>query len=158
MSESLRALARRIAAARTTHAVTPPYTTFTVPGAPRTKKNHGARIWRKDRRGRSRAYHVPSEAFSAWQAAATIRLAPLVRRGPFPIPKAARLGCCATFYRDAAWGDAVGYYQGLADLLQHVGVLEDDVSIVHWDGSRLLVDRTHPRTVVVLTVLDAGDR
>ena len=59
--------------------------------------------------------------------------------------------CMATFYRDAERGDATGYYQGLADVLQEIGVVTDDKHLTQWDGSRLLVDKANPRVVVTLT-------
>ena len=67
------------------------------------------------------------------------------------------LNCRALFYRDANRGDAVGYYQGLADVLEEIGLLADDEHIVSWDGSRLLLDRVNPRVEVTLTPLAAGE-
>lgn len=121
--------------------------TFTIHGAPRTKKNHGSVIMR----GR-RKFHIPSEAWTIWSRIGAHELGPLVKRcpGAMPIPKAVKVNCRALFFREALNGDAVGYYQGLADLLQYAGVLEDDVSIVSWDGSRLLKDATKPRVEIVL--------
>ena len=60
--------------------------------------------------------------------------------------------CRALFYRDAARGDAVGYYQGLADLLEKRGVISNDKWLVSWDGSRLEIDKENPRVEVTLTV------
>lgn len=117
-----------------------------VSGAPRTKKNHGSVI----QRGRSR-FHIPSAAWTAWTAGATI----LVNGAPMGLRLARALiatpvNCRALFYRDANRGDAVGYYQGLADLLEKRQVVEDDVLIVSWDGSRLLKDTANPRVELVL--------
>lgn len=79
-------------------------------------------------------------------------LRPLVfeRRHLLPIPKTVKLNCRALFFRDANAGDAVGYYQGLADVLQEAGILQDDVSIVSWDGTRLTKDANDPRVELVL--------
>lgn len=66
------------------------------------------------------------------------------------------LNCAAIFYRDANRGDAVGYYQGLADALESAGVLSDDKWIMQWDGTRLAKDAKRPRIEVTLTALD-GD-
>jgi hypothetical protein len=63
------------------------------------------------------------------------------------------LNCCAIFYRDADRGDAVGYYQGLADALEAAGVVADDKWIKQWDGSRLAKDADWPRIDVVLTAI-----
>lgn len=63
------------------------------------------------------------------------------------------LNCAAIFYRDANRGDAVGYYQWLADALESAGVLSNDKWIVQWDGSRLAKDAKRPRIEVTLTAL-----
>jgi hypothetical protein len=63
--------------------------------------------------------------------------------------------CAAIFYRDANRGDAVGYYQGLADVLEKAQVITNDKFITQWDGSRLLVDRENPRVELVLTEVAA---
>lgn len=115
---------------------------FTVHGAPRTKKNHGRLV--RPGRGR-RTVLLPSKPWETW--AKTARLEGL--RGPLP-RLAVPLNCRALFYRDAARGDAVGFMQGLADLLQKRGVVADDKWLVAWDGSRLLLDRQHPRVEVEL--------
>lgn len=121
-----------------------------ISGAPRTKKNHGRVI----QRGRRR-FHIPSDAWTMWSRLGALELAQILRRESrmFPIAKSVNLNCRALFYRDALMGDAVGYYQGLADLLQYAGVLEDDVSLVSWDGSRLLKDADRPRVELLLTVI-----
>ena len=131
-----------------------------IPSAPRTKKTSN-RVVRVGTRGRcpvckqqigGRPLVLPSEAWEAWrdanlpwlrQAAAKIGACPL--RVP--------VNCAAIFFRDAARGDAVGYYQGLADLLQEAGVVIDDRWIETWDGSRIQVDHDRPRTEVTLTWL-----
>ena len=127
--------------------------TLTIPSPPRTKKNHGSVV-----AVRGKPVHLPSKAWMEWVVRASFFLhpvlAPYTKRKLLPIDKAVRLNCAATFYRDAARGDAVGYYQGLADLLEKVGVLANDVSLVSWDGSRLAKDADDPRTVVCLTLAE----
>lgn len=117
---------------------------LTVTGAPRTKKNHGGVI----QRGRRR-FHVPSVPYQRW--ALTARIEAYEQWGaPGCVPIDAPVNCRALFYRDRAAGDAVGYYQGLADLLERRGVIRNDVLIVSWDGSRLLKDAANPRVELVL--------
>lgn len=123
---------------------------LTISGAPRTKKNHGSVIQRGKRR-----FHIPSAAWSRWVAAADIfwnggRLGALSQ----PLIDES-VNCRALFYRDADRGDAVGYYQGLADLLEKRGIVADDRQIVSWDGSRLLKDATNPRVELTLEVASA---
>jgi Holliday junction resolvase RusA-like endonuclease len=111
-------------------------------GAPRTKKTSN-RIFRPA--GTKRLRIVPSATHQAWFAAAL----PQVRvqnAGNAPITQP--VSVAAVFYRDALRGDAVGYYQALADLLERSGVVEDDKWIVDWDGSRLRKDADRPRIEV----------
>lgn len=116
-------------------------------GAPRTKKNHGRIVPRG-------GAHImlPSKQWEAWckQLAPQLR-ASLESRGIAPITRS--VNCRALFYRDALRGDAVGFFQGLADLLQHGGVVSDDKWIRAWDGSRLLKDATRPRVELELTAI-----
>ena len=118
--------------------------TILILGPPRTKKNHG-RLVRNARTGRQRM--IPSAAFIAYQDSA---LAQIAMRGKPPM-LARPLNCAAIFYRDAERGDAVGYYQALADILQKAGVVADDKFIVSWDGSRLSKSKRSPRVEIVLT-------
>ena len=115
-----------------------------IEGAPRTKKNSG-RIVRNKRTGQPKL--LPSEQWQRWVNTSIVI-------SEYPIePIAVPVNCRAIFYRDARRGDAVGYYQGLADLLEHRGIVTDDKFIVSWDGSRLEVDRESPRVEVTLEIL-----
>lgn len=131
-----------------------------VSGAPRTKKNHGILTTAG---GRPRMF--PSKPWTTWakEALVFINDHPLVnipnvgpmlrtpsRTRPWQ-PLERLLNCTAIFYRQTFGGDAVGFYQGLADLLEHRGVVLNDSQIVSWDGSRLLKDAQNPRTEIVLT-------
>lgn len=133
-----------------------------IPGPPRTKKNHGRRVIVD-----GQLKTMPSVAWCVW----CDRVAPLLRlvmqrlacgqdraecggavacgqqRGPIDF----EVNCRALFYRDANQGDAVGYYQGLADVLEKGQVVKDDKWIVSWDGSRLCKDAASPRVEVLLT-------
>ena len=118
--------------------------TLLIRGAPRTKKNHGRRI----KRGR-RIFHVPSEGHEAWASAAILQLTAQMReRDVIDWDVNVR----ALIYRDARRGDAVGYYQAIADILERGGVLVNDVCCVSWDGSRLLKDADDPRVEITLTL------
>jgi len=107
--------------------------TFTLPVTPRTKKNHGSVI----KRGK-RKFHIPSNPYRVMEAAIVAwandvpgnLLIGCVVRCACELELAQPLNCAAIFYRDANRGDAVGYYQGLADALEAAGVLSDDKWIV----------------------------
>lgn len=119
-----------------------------VPGPPRTKKNHGRLI-----KVGGQPRMLPSKPWSDWCK----RVAPALERamkaaGVPPISQPCN--CSATFFREVATGDAVGFYQGLADVLEHGGVVANDRFIVSWDGSRLAKDRDRPRVEVTLTMLE----
>ena len=78
-----------------------------------------------------------------------------------PEPIAFPVNITATFYRERRIGDAVGFYQALADFLElclsckgkpgkcscGVGafLLENDRWLASWDGSRLAKDPKNPR-------------
>lgn len=136
---------------------------FVLPVTPRTKKNHGSVIQRGGRK-----FHIPSKAYSTMEAQvsewAETSLVMDANKSPVldsrckavraaQLRLAQPLNCAAIFYRDANRGDAVGYYQGLADALESAGVLSDDKWIVQWDGSRLAKDAKRPRIEVTLTAL-----
>lgn len=130
--------------------------TFVLPVVPRTKKNHGQVVQRGTRK-----FHVSSDAYQEMEAKIksfscslggyVLHRSHLVLLASFRL--AQPLNCCAIFYRDADRGDAVGYYQGLADCLEAAGVVSDDKWIAQWDGSRLTKDANRPRIEVVLTAL-----
>ncbi len=132
--------------------------TFVLPVTPRTKKN--SRVHAKVR---GRTVPLPSDAYRRDM------LNPILQgkasRAPWLLlfdyqsqcsilaNLAQPLNCAAIFYRDANRGDAVGYYQGLADALESAGVLSNDKWIMQWDGSRLAKDAKRPRIEVTLTAL-----
>lgn len=116
---------------------------FTVPGAPRTKKNSG-KIWNRGNRRIIR----PSEAWLEWRDMVKRYTA---TKPEFRLRIDKPVNCCAHFYRDREAGDSHGYYNGIADVLQEIEVVVDDKWLVSWDGSRLLKDNMRPRTEVVLT-------
>lgn len=123
---------------------------LTVRGIPRTKKNSGRIVPRG-------ACHImlPSEAWSAWCALVAPQLqAAMQGAGLAPIERP--MNCRAVFYREADRGDAVGFYQGLADVLEHGGVVANDRWIVSWDGSRLSKDKHNPRVELTLTDTESG--
>ena len=119
---------------------------LTVTGAPRTKKNS----MQINARGGS-PVPFPSKAWRQWLKNADVVGFDVPARFPFPVDYP--VNCRAIFFRDRRIGDAVGYYQGLADLLEKRDVVADDKWIVSWDGSRLDCDRERPRVEVELEVM-----
>src|ERR1700691_2585374 len=93
---------------------------FTTPSAPRTKKNSG-RIVYISKGGVRTPRFMPSIAFRDWNKTAQVWLSvnarPKLAR-EYPAGIAFEVNCRALFYRDALRGDAVGFYQALADALE----------------------------------------
>jgi Holliday junction resolvase RusA-like endonuclease len=126
---------------------------FTIPGPPRTKKNSGRIVQAS---GRPRM--LPSKAFEEWNKQAQIYLMLEKSRCrdswvgfmPYMDP----VNCRALFFVDR-WpaGDAVGYYQALADALEDAGIVENDRLISSWDGSRVILDKENPRIEVELRLI-----
>jgi Holliday junction resolvase RusA-like endonuclease len=115
---------------------------FTIPGAPRTSKNH---TWRT-----KAGHQMPSMAYMEWNRQAVVHCLLVRACGRSNLPVRTEVNCCALFYREALTGDAVGYYQALADTLEKAGIVENDRLIVSWDGSRMLKDAKNPRVEVTL--------
>lgn len=137
---------------------------FTVPGAPRTKKNHGEVVFNGPRcpcckRGKFPKV-LPSPQFREWNEQAQLWLMKVKVVNPPEGPQrrraiAVEVNCRALFYRDKLTGDANGYYQALADALEEAGIVENDRLIVSWNGSLLLKDAKNPRIEVTLEAIQA---
>ncbi len=136
---------------------------LTIPGAPRTKKNHAQIV-----QALGRPVLVPSPQYKKWFRGAMSHVP--VFHSAFnqvgvPIPITNQVSVKATFFRDANIGDAVGYYESLGDFLQAprykngkrtrngAGIIEDDRQIRDWDGSRLKKDAACPRIEVAITII-----
>ena len=140
---------------------------FTILGPPRTKKTSNRLI-------RVGGFHkvLPSKAYCDWLKTA-LQWGPMIRhaarKAHFDVPLQGRVAIRATFFRDANRGDLTGYEQALADALQEplyrgmkqiregIGIIQDDRQIVHWDGTRLAVDRENPRVEVEVILLEDTD-
>jgi hypothetical protein len=142
--------------------------TFVLPVTPRTKKNSRTHVRKRAKTGNMITVPLPSDAYREMEgqivmwartSLATDANRSLVFDRNNKACRAERLflaqpiNCCAIFYRDADRGDAVGYYQGLADALEAAGVVADDKWIKQWDGSRLAKDAGRPRIEVTLTAI-----
>lgn len=122
---------------------------FVLPGPPRTKKNSG----RIKNVGRHKVI-APSLAWLAWRDDCRLYAA---GRPELQLLLSAPVNCRALFYRDADRGDASGYYNGLGDVLEELGVVLNDKYLVSWDGSRMRKDAENPRTEIVLCVLSSTE-
>ena len=135
--------------------------TFVLPFVPRTKKNSRTHVRKRAKTGNMITVPLPSSAYREMEG----RIVAWARGIPgnvlvgcvvwcaCELNLAQPLNCTAIFCRDADRGDAVGYYQGLADALEAAGVVADDKWIKQWDGSRLAKDAKRPRIEVTLTAI-----
>lgn len=129
---------------------------FVVYGTIRTKKNHPRRL----RRG-TRTYTVPSEAHEHWEMNAMRSLPEIRRRAAalgIGLPIGADVNCAALIYRHADVGDAVGFYESIADWMQGAGIVKNDVQVRSWDGTRLMKDAERPRVEITLDELPAREK
>lgn len=144
--------------------------TFSILGAPRTKKTSN-RIIQIKAKGGGRGFTkiLPSEAHEAWFKDALFQ-APAIRQRlsamGLELPILGSICVSATFYRERNAGDLLGFAQALADWMQEpkmlpsgkqsragAGIIRDDVQIIAWDGSRLSKDASCPRIDVSLQVV-----
>lgn len=119
---------------------------------PRTKKNSGDILCPHQIRGIKFHAIQPSPAYRKWESGCK-RAALYDRTAP---PITWDVNCEALIYRESRIGDAVGYYQAIADCLQTLGVVDDDKRIVSWDGTRMLKDAENPRVEIVLTAVEGA--
>lgn len=120
--------------------------TFTIPIAPVTKKNH-QEIYRNPKTGKR--FITQSKQYKAYEAACLLHIP---RRARKKIESEVNLK--ALFYMPTRRRvDLVNLLEALQDVLVLAGVLADDNSniVVSTDGSRVLLDRDNPRTVVEIT-------
>lgn len=135
--------------------------TFVLPVTPRTKKNSRKHIKRRSKSGKVITVPLPSDAYSKMEAEIVAwandipgnLLVGCVVRCACELELAQPLNCAAIFHREKNIGDAVGYYQGLADALEAAGIVADDKWITQWDGSRLAKDADRSRIEVTLRAL-----
>lgn len=139
---------------------------FVIAGPPRTKKNSG-RIVTIPNKGARRCpvcNHVagypkllPSEQYGIWLESALeqcLVIKSRLRQQGIQLPVAGLVSIKALIYRAQASGDLCGYLQAIGDMLQAAEIIQDDVQIDSWDGSRRLKDAARPRVEMWITVLE----
>lgn len=115
-------------------------------GTPRTKKN-SARIVSVGRGYRL----LPSEAYEQYEAAALWQ----IRRPREPISSAVNVKC--VYYMPTRRRvDLCNLLEATCDILVRAGVLADDNSniVAGHDGSRVMVDKAHPRVEIEIGGLE----
>ena len=120
--------------------------TTTIFGTPTTKKNHSRFI----RPG----LILPSKPWCAYEKDSLPQLK-AAWKGQDALCRP--LNMKATIHRAKLSGDLIGYLQGICDLLEKSGIVENDKWILGFDGSRLEKDAVNPRVVIVLSYLEDTD-
>jgi Holliday junction resolvase RusA-like endonuclease len=133
---------------------------YTILGDPRTKKNSMEIVsfGRKCPACGKRQYNklVQSKANREFTEAALWQLKPIP---PRPIECAVNVKCI--FYMQTRRKvDGLNLLAAIDDLLVSAGILEDDNSriVVGHDGSRVLYDKTNPRTEITITKIPADEQ
>ena len=119
---------------------------FTIPVAPRTKKNsQEIRI----NRHTGKYYISPSKIYERYAREAAIFIRDYGINEPVNVK--------AVYYRKTKHRvDLTNLHEALHDVLVHCGALEDDNCkiVVSTDGSRVDYDKDNPRTEVEITFLE----
>lgn len=119
----------------------------TLKGAPRTKKNHQQIL--KNRSGRP--FVAPSKEFLVYQEQCLWQ----IRAPRRAISEAVNVK--AVYYMpDHRRVDLTNLLEATCDILVKAGVLADDCAaiVAGHDGSRVLLDRLHPRVEIAITRLE----
>lgn len=154
---------------------------ITLPGPPRTKKTHNriVKFTGRDKKGNQREFLSvrPSEAYEDWLKNILTNTIPIKRQlldygrsqGLVKLPILNDVSVACHIYRDKNGGDLLGYLNAVADAIQEprytwsngkqkktrdgLGIIDDDVQIVAWDGSQMLLDRDRPRVELSITII-----
>ena len=115
-----------------------------LPGEPRTKKNSGQIIF-----AGGRPMLIPSEQYREYSQTCVWRI-PGWQKCRINYPVNMR---CVYYMATRRKVDLVNLIEATCDILVDAGVLADDDSkiVVSHDGSRVLIDRDHPRAEITIT-------
>lgn len=121
---------------------------FTIPLSPITKKNH-QQIVNNPKTGKP--FVIPSRQYKEYEENAMW----FIPRPQKPIGEPVNVRCL--FYLPTRRkGDLTNYLEAIDDVMVKCGLLEDDnyTIIQSHDGSRVLYDKAHPRTEVLITSVE----
>lgn len=117
---------------------------LTLHGVMRTKKNSQRIFALKGTQPRA----LPSAAYCAWCDAATTAVM-LAKLGDLKLNF--DMNFQAVFYMPKDNCDLTGLKDGLADFAQKAGLITNDKLIRRWDGSKVVIDRNHPRVELLIS-------
>lgn len=122
--------------------------TFTIPFPPVTKKNH-QQIRRNHKTGKP--FIAQSDQYKAYENACLLAI-----QGRYRVNIDYPVNLTALFYMPTQRRiDLANLIEALQDILVAAHVLTDDNCkiVVSTDGSRVLLDREHPRTEIEITAI-----
>ena len=120
---------------------------LTIPLNPIPKKNSN----RIARAGNGRSYVIPSNEAYEYQRQCGFFLSRYTGQCGFPISMPVEV--VYKFYRkDARRCDMTNLEEAMDDILVHYGILKDDnyKIVASHDGTRVRIDREHPRTEITI--------
>ena len=120
---------------------------FTIPIAPRTKKNHSEICYNPVTKMR---FVRPSKIYQQFEKDCGYFIPQKLKNAKIKVP----INIKCTYYMDTKRAvDLPNLLNATDDILVHYGVLEDDNCriIVSHDGSRVYYDKEKPRTVIEIT-------
>lgn len=118
-----------------------------LPGEPRTKKNSGQIIFTG-----GKPVLLPSKAYREYSQICAWRIPGWQKcRINYPVNMK-----CVYYMATRRKVDLVNLIEATCDILVDAGVLADDDSkiVVSHDGSRVLIDRDHPRAEITITEIE----
>ena len=124
---------------------------FTIDLPPRSKKN-SMQILVNPRT--KRPFISPSSAYKAYRKAALMLIPQEARQGiDYPVNVQ-----CVYYMETRRRVDMCNLIEATLDVLVDAGVLADDNSniVAGHDGSRVLYDKEHPRTEIIITRIEDG--
>lgn len=122
----------------------------TIPGRPYIKKN-GAKVYRT---GQTRRL-IYSRNYIQWETLAKTKIALAKKDCATPLPLKGPLNLKAVFYFENHSGepDLSACYEGLQDVLQKMGIIENDKQIYGHNGSTKVFGK-EPRVEFELTIFN----
>lgn len=123
---------------------------YVIPGNPVTKKNSPRIVTNKTT---GKAFPLPSKQYENYEAGALMVLKPSRPKAPIGAPVNIRVRYYMQTLRAV---DLVNLLEATDDILVRAGVLQDDNNriVAGHDGSRVYLDREHPRAEITITAVD----
>lgn len=127
---------------------------MTIITPPRTKKNHGRRVYSRKKK---KAVHIPSPQYERYRNEIVGAVTPLHRKLGLPLPER-EYNIRAVYYVDGYGknADRPGLDQALFDALQEANVIPDDWWLRTTDGTRIVFDQKPPRVEFHITPIEAA--